>query len=506
MFDNFSLTQVGVKEITRPIKSQSIIEAKINADMSLIKKVLSVSAKVYPNMSANSVSEGIVKYGGTCCFTMLYQDDEGAIKKSENMVEFSHSCQNADIKGGANASIKMECEKTEVKNNLFSCILCSEIFLNYSKNISFLDQAQDIMFKKEEITLAVPSANINAVHKLTEKINKNDTVEEILMSGASVVLKESTCSSLSLICEGDVYLNILVKIGGGEIKSYLEKIPFKAEMKNEMIMPNFYAVCDASVKLCRVAAESFENSKKSILIADIELNICGEAYEQRTIESPTDAFSIKNHIELSSSTAEYAAFKKTDIFTEKISGNSNAAVVFENPVKIIAVTPKNIMIANTAVSENTVTVDGIIAMDAVYKDIEDKMSLTELEFPFSCNLSLSDLQKNDIIRLSALVSNVYCKCKKEKEIETDAELKIKITVYSLEKISGYDNIKLLQEKEERKNAVTVYFPKGEDSLWDVAKELNCTGEEIMSQNKDLKFPVGDSQQFVVLYKQRKIDY
>ena len=56
---------------------------------------------------------------------------------------------------------------------------------------------------------------------------------------------------------------------------------------------------------------------------------------------------------------------------------------------------------------------------------------------------------------------------------------------------------------EKDCAISVYVPRAGDGLWELAKRLNKSPEEVVESNPDLEFPIREGQR-VVIYRKKAL--
>ena len=84
---------------------------------------------------------------------------------------------------------------------------------------------------------------------------------------------------------------------------------------------------------------------------------------------------------------------------------------------------------------------------------------------------------------SVSVSSFECLQGNKDTIDVKAELQINCSVFGETEIDIVSDIcEGISEEKNRNSAITVYFPKCEETLWDIAKRYNTTVESIMSEN------------------------
>ena len=91
------------------------------------------------------------------------------------------------------------------------------------------------------------------------------------------------------------------------------------------------------------------------------------------------------------------------------------------------------------------------------------------------------------------------------EGEIEAEATLKITAKERRKVSA----RLVSGCEEgdplpvSDSAVSVYIPRAGDGLWELAKSLKKSPEEVSANNPDIEFPIKEGQR-VIVYRKKNV--
>jgi hypothetical protein len=120
---------------------------------------------------------------------------------------------------------------------------------------------------------------------------------------------------------------------------------------------------------------------------------------------------------------------------------------------------------------------------------------TTFTLPFA--IPLDATEQNSLLSYTIAVCGINIKQPTEGELEVEAVLKIayskreKVTAKYIEAVDEGEDIAA------KNSCVSVCFPTHGDSLWDVAKKLHCSPEEVEENNKGLTFPLnGDERVFI----------
>ncbi len=81
--------------------------------------------------------------------------------------------------------------------------------------------------------------------------------------------------------------------------------------------------------------------------------------------------------------------------------------------------------------------------------------------------------------------------------EFEAVLRINVMECSEVRFHAVTDITVGAEKTPKDNAISVYIARGNDTLWEVCKELGVSAEKIAELNPDVKFPLCGSERIIV---------
>jgi len=89
------------------------------------------------------------------------------------------------------------------------------------------------------------------------------------------------------------------------------------------------------------------------------------------------------------------------------------------------------------------------------------------------------------------------KRKKNGEIEAEGSLKAVFRHYAESSSSYVSEVEEGAIIEENHSGISIFLPRAGEDLWQVAKRLRCTPEELTRSNPDLKFPIENGERILV---------
>ena len=123
-----------------------------------------------------------------------------------------------------------------------------------------------------------------------------------------------------------------------------------------------------------------------------------------------------------------------------------------------------------------------------------------VSLPFSFPVRCDRARAGDTAQISALCCGVTLRQKKEGEVEAEGSLKMFVTLLSQEKYAYVSSFSGKESAEQAPCAISVYLPQAGATLWEVAKCLQKTPEQVQASNPSLTFPLTGVERIVVYRK------
>jgi len=224
---------------------------------------------------------------------------------------------------------------------------------------------------------------------------------------------------------------------------------------------------------------SAENKGKPELVLEVDLVFSGAVVKTREIEFAVDAISFDNYISLTPAEMENMICGPQTNVVADIEGNvimSNNSFIS----RILCVNGAGINGVNIVPADGKVTIEGVLAATVVY-ECEDKQTHTHrMQVPFSTTVRTE--MSGDNMQVTATVMGCHVKARRGKELLVDAKLGLCIAVTRTEITQVTGNILLGEPKQRDDSAIMIYIVDEVETLWDVAKRINISSNEIIKQN------------------------
>lgn len=487
----------------KSIRAQSIVECRLN-DWGE-NRVLAVSARAV-SVGAETLS-GEVRYGGRLYFTVLACTPDGSIVSGERGAEFSHRAECESAAPAQTADVTLTVEKVEVRRDgralVLSAIVSADVSLFVPAEISYLSGGDGVVCDFRPVRLLQVAA-CRGEAEIEEEFD-TDYVGDVLAHCETAFVNRVTASAGSVEVSGEINLGILAKREGeSDTVSFERLIPFRAEIPCDEAFSGCGCTAEACVREVNISAACDEDKNRCRVAAEFTLALTGRVYRGESVHMSADAFC--PGFESSLERAEIVSREPVAAFsaTERVSGTA----AISEPVDF-ACTLQSVAfggcLAAAAVSDGEVNVEGVVSAYILMKDGEGNPKSCEASLPFSFPVKCDRAKKGQSANVSALACGISARQKKEGELEAECALKLYITLFECQSSSAVTRIEAGDAVPECDAAVSVYIPCAGDGLWDIAKRLKRSPEEVRRTNASLEFPLGGGERIVV-YRRKEIGF
>ncbi len=480
-------TQYSTGTLTRriaEIDSQSIVEIRLSG------QDIGEIVAVYPQVSLSSceVSSGRVTYGGRLVCTVVYADGDGKLCRIQKGAEFSHYADDESLAPAQRALCALTCEKTQIKRDgssyLIGAVICARTSIFAATERKTLSSAEGAICRTENIKL-YSAVTFSGESEVEDDFDCN--AEDVLVPAADVLVLDCNCRAGVVEISGEIYLSLLA-VRSSQPVSLDRIIPFKTEIACEDALLSRNAVCRAEIKDIIVTAKVNEEKGKCGVEVVAQLAFSGQFSEEEEIPLVTDAFSRTN--KLSVDFVKEKAYPCTGIkvFSEKVNGLCATKARLDYTCAFLAAALPRVEFARTRDG-----IEGSVTATLLYSQ-NGEIHSTEVNLPFSVVLGGVSVFCKDI---SVAVCGLNLRLRAEGECEAEAVLKISAADCEEQCARYVTEVTEGDEINACDCALSVYIPTVGDGLWDTAKRLLQSPDEIETTNPELKFPLTGKERILI---------
>lgn len=471
------------------LKTQSIVEIKFSGQDT--GEVLAA----YPQISLNSceVASGRVTYGGRLVCTLVYVDGNGKLCRIQKGAEFSHFIDEDSLAPAQRGDCVLRCERTQIKRDGSSYVVVvvvgAEIDVFDSAQRNFVTDIEGAICKREEKKL------YTAVGFSGESEVEDDfdcVAADVLIPAADVLVTDCTARSGVVEISGEIYLSLLAVRDSSPV--CLDRtVPFKCELTCDEAVISRRAFCHAEIKEVSLNCRVNEDKGTCEIIFSATLGFFGRFYEEETANVVTDAFCTESGLSLTFGEERTGLYTDTKVYSERVSGLAAAKAKLDYTCAFLAA-----VLPRAEFTRSADGIEGSVTATLLYEQGGEVRS-TEVNLPFAVTLTgLSD----GCSEIAVAVSGMSLRQRAEGECEAEANLRISAADGEASVVKYVTEASEGEAFLQSASAISVYIPTAGDGLWETAKRLSESPENIRRSNPDLKFPLTGKER-ILIYRPKK---
>lgn len=473
-----------------------------------VRKILFTRAQILPESQyiSDAQSGACVDFGGSVTYSVIYTDDEGRLCSTPLSSSYEASCplkatpgsvfidtvpDNVTTRASAPRRLSI---KARLKSRIFATeekVIEEKIGQRSSADELFIERlTQDVK------TMCLTSASLSSV-KMSEKfdIGEKKEIRPILCDAFSYV-KDVSVSSDCISVKAEAVVKCIYE-SEGEIFCATKNMPIYEQVEAEGVCSS--DIAHALVRCVSLSISSEESEGDCQLFFDLSCEIGCEAYRNESNTLTKDIYSTKHEMN-----TEYKS-----IDTYSVSHVSSEPFAFNEAIKRKSKDAREIVcVIGDALYEKSefngrrAGIFGRLCINVISssanENSEREYSYESYEFPFKYETSLDSECVNPLVRASFCSSEISAKYTDDK-LHISTEIFPCVSIIDKKPVQILDNAELLRDKEIvcDSSLVKVYFPKSDDTLWQVAKKYHVTRKQLIDQNMLSDDKIGDCSCLIV---------
>lgn len=473
MSENINIKSDGIVSIAR---GQAVVEAKSPVEQEC--KILSASA--WAVTTPGEIFAGEIRYNGKVTFDCLVLADNN-IECVTAVAEFSDKITAADITAGMIVTLVPEVINVEATMDGGNI-----------KLVAVVDTAAMTVVSREYNCLSVPDEGIYAekrdVEYVTVSAEQSETVyiadstavnkvNGVVSAVGRVAIGSAEAADGEIKVNGTLYTDVLLRSEDGAITTCRIVTPFAKSIAALGAAEGDTAYATAAVTDNSVTYIEGENRIETS--ATVCINVI--ALSCRTVNAVVDVFCADNEIETKQITAVCRTTERFTAVTDTVDGQVPIAADKPAADNVVCVTGVTCTLSSVKIEDKRVIAEGLVGGDIVYYNAENNVcDSLAFRLPFSMPLSVhTDMTE---VVATATVTDVAVRVRRESVFDIKAEVAFALRLSSEKECTFIENVKLGEPLPRPDASVIIHIAKPGETLWQAAKSLCCSPENVERQN------------------------
>lgn len=454
-----------------------------------IEKILKCT--LTPKIQTKTLSGGQLQVDGFCIVSVLYVESlKKTIRCCEQSVNFSQSFSVKETPDNPVIITKTKSEyincralspRRLVMHGAFS--LYAKVLSSSQTKIYIPDSSDNLETNKLSLKCASLCCLCQEQFSVCEEISVGEkpAVESILCSDVGINITEAKAVTGKLLINGEINLKLLylcdVETGDTEKIDFL--LPFNQVMDCEGIDENTLNCVSCDIMSYDIRLKNDAMSEKPSILLDLKLSLTEQGYLINEEEVVTDAYSVKYacqpEFEQMTIVNDVARFNESHI--EK----STVKIDDGKISKIINIYAEHIS-AQGSCEGDCIRLEGKINLCILACNNENMPVFIERSVDYSHELSSGDC--NCVNSSQARVASISYRLSDDNAIEVRCELKLIVNAAKKSCVKAVSAVNVFEDKPIAADdcALTLYFAKQGESLWNIAKAHNTRLDMLIEEN------------------------
>ncbi len=468
-----------------------------------VGKLLSVSASVK--------SATVDKNGDTAKVMATLNCKVVFLNKAGEFDSYDYLCDFTQVVSSMNSAINLqnfdylwaECGVADIDSSAVGEMIKIQSVVNlkvmgiYQEKCEILgEQPDNVICKKENIITQSLINIVDGTFDMEESFDTGCTVEKILHSEVTAMVNNVKTMDGKCVVSGNV-CGSLCYLSEGIVTSKNFNTPFSEEIECSGMLEDDKSNVIIKSTNCKIVLTGLEGDNVILMQTTVSLRI--DCLRQMEKEIICDAFLADFEIETEEEKCCYEVFDKSYNLFDKIVGSAAIGDDMIAVSKVICTSLSRNILVNTYYDDGRIIVEGVLAANVVYMNVENNPQSILIELPYSLQFDEIIEGANKKLSANAIIDNLYAKVKRDKEFEVTANISIMVTAQDEVCHNAIKDVIVTDIKKCNNFSIVIYNCKSGDDLWEVAKAIGTSIENILSQNSDLDGDLAGRK--IVYYKQ-----
>ena len=477
--------------------TQSVIELKLPTNEDVIDAIYSVSAK--STIISNEVAGNDINFVGLVDFQAMFES--AGITALDYSAEFKDKfvC-DSEVLGEVVLSSNVVDVTSSIVSNGIRVVAIVETTIDniVSKDINVLTSinSQDVNIQYKDVEFSTYIGKAYEKFDVTQEFDvKNAT--KILMVTPNACVTSVTPNENYMTVNGLLNVDVCYQTGdsNGDVTSDFQTFDFSWDIALTGITDTSVIQSEISIMFNEIKVTTMLEEGGANVNLYVPIAFAGYVFAKTHMSVIDDVYIKSNYLSITSETFDSIVGMPSLQFRDNISGTASIADTAPFIDEILGVCTNNIVLASSRVDINKLSIEGVANATVVYLTKEtNALTAVQVEMPFSVEQKV-DGNMASVVTLC--LSDVNARSKRGKEIEVSSNLSVYVDMYGMNTMQVISNITMGDEKPKDDCSLYIYIVKDNQTIWDIAKEMNVSEELILEQNPDVELPLRSGEKLVI---------
>ncbi|MEG1645753.1 MAG: DUF3794 domain-containing protein [Clostridia bacterium] len=481
IFSNFECDNI-ISMPTTQVALQNSVETSTYGGIS---KLLCLKATA--EVVSMEMLEKQAKINGKICFKVMFLTLKGEMKNMEFRVEFATILENPIIT--PKSLLFAKCSVLDIDKDILDNLLKLQCVVDI-ESVAVLQNSQKALMSITNVcNKKVCGKFANCTEKVCEScaLTADEAtgcnIDDIVHYDCNVVLNKIVCVEGKVCATGEVSCSV-VYTSEQMMATKCFNIPFTQEIEAKSSKSSSMAFLQTKVKECKLLITGEERDNLIRINCDIMCE--GVVFDMQENYYVEDVYSPNCNLTTENQNVESNILADMVFETDRVSGSFLLEDESVGSIRrIVCCNAISSNVNNVIVQQDCFVLEGLLMACVVYETDEQAISSIMVELPFSLQYEKQGLCPNYNLFVKSICNNICAKVKMQKDIEVSAQLSFCGYITKQQQYNFIKMVDIGEEKQVEDCAISIYFSKKNDTMWDIVKGVNANEDVILKQNPSL---------------------
>lgn len=344
--------------------------------------------------------------------------------------------------------------------------------------INDITNNDDIQILKDSVKVnsLVGCGNTKAYVKETIMIDETDNLAEILKININMVDKDIKTSYNKVLSKAEAEIKIMYLTEDNKIATVTNRIPIVGFIDIQNVSDD--NICDTNFQVRNMIIKP-NNAQEHSIYVELEVEVSCMAYEEKDLNLLKDLYSPLESLNCTKKHITAVSNKVNRTEKCEIKETVNVHDLGENGLIDAFCEPK---ITNVSKLNSKVIYEGELQADFVFTNVNNQVNSQTTIIPFEFTVDGVANAENTNIDTDLEMGAQDFVVKNGGDITIDVNVLFNMNMYQNENLEILDGIEEVDSRNFEDYSLIIYIVKKGDTLWNIAKKLNSTVDDIVRAN------------------------
>ena len=484
-FDNL----YAVKKVDlQPMQTSQTVRVNVRGE---VDKILACSVQSIATTCECLQGEGVVN--GRTNVKILYLDQTGDVCSANCNADFANTVQGEIV---PNAQMQAFVTVLETKSSAFGNVITVEVVFELACTVYVGQQETvfvdgDLFVKRDDKQIATKVDCHTVCGEIEQQLQTAHAIQRVLLADSVVSVSDFSLSQGVATVQGKAMV---------ELTYFSQKLchqTFTFDFSQEFVASSLSETAQnavwVDVKNTKIKLDIVEDEQNDLFTAEIVLCLNVLQTHVENVSVILDAYDKGCDLAF----ARHALTTVLPCGNARVDKKVSAVLPQQIQGEVVCASNKHVVVSSVQSADGGVNLQGLVCFDLLTICDEGYVT-TPVQMPFDERLEVDFVAADCVVGVEGCVKSVAVAI--AGELKVDAQLQFNVVAQLLSCVDVIVNVEEIALQRDDRYAIEISIANKGDTLWDLAKNLRMSQEEVLAVNPEISSPLQEPTKIVAYNK------